>query len=531
MGKEKLHDKIKGDPAWALKTIIKSFGNNPCDIKRIKAELVPSVLTAGEWSSWNTKAHAILKSDPSFGVSPDNINVFTVRDRALSKEEKLYNEFKAEKKFFNRLSLIREFVAEIKDIEPDSEHFNEMLVYFMSFLKQKTHINYEYVSSYLLLKDLAGTYSFIAEKLKLNFTAMFEKIKDLTGLFKSIKDEKIQKDFLEQIKLFIPEWKDIYVKLFPYALQGMIIESLREEGDDSKIISLIRGCFENYRDSREAIVWLYKEFKDDPVFAKAGVSAEKILIALVHLLELTYREIDNNRYTTENKRLNRQVYTILFKKNLLDAYIDNADRGSIVRIYTLIDDVRDLDPVDKLKLKNRILVKFPDFKFFGAMEKDVVSRTLTVTSAKFNEKQRQLERIMNEEIPANSKEIAFALSLGDLRENAEYKAAKEKQEILNSTVSKLKNEIERSQLFDPSTINTARVSFGTAVTLENETAKRDDVYTLLGPWESDPDNNIISYLSPFGASVMNKRVGEKFDFEINGEKITYTVKEITAAKF
>jgi transcription elongation factor GreA len=202
-----------------------------------------------------------------------------------------------------------------------------------------------------------------------------------------------------------------------------------------------------------------------------------------------------------------------------------------VRIYTLVEDVKDLDPADKLKLKNRILDKYPDFKFLGAVEKDTVTRTLIVTAAKFDEKQKRLERIMTEDIPANSKEIAFALSLGDLRENAEYKAAKEKQEILNSTVAKLKNEIERAQLFDPATVNVSRVSFGTVVTLYNEADGADEAYTILGPWESDPDNKIISYLSPFGNSLLNKRIGEEFSFTINDEKITYTVKEITAAKW
>ncbi|MFA6508404.1 MAG: GreA/GreB family elongation factor, partial [Treponemataceae bacterium] len=124
---------------------------------------------------------------------------------------------------------------------------------------------------------------------------------------------------------------------------------------------------------------------------------------------------------------------------------------------------------------------------------------------------------------------AFALSLGDLRENAEYKAAKEKQEILNTTVAKLKDEIERAQIFDVSTVNATRVAFGTVVALFNETEGVDETYTILGPWESDPDNNVISYLSPFGGSILNKRVGEAFDFIINDEKLRYKVKDITLA--
>ncbi|MDR0383359.1 MAG: transcription elongation factor GreA [Spirochaetaceae bacterium] len=529
MNKEKLREKIKNDPEWALKTIIKSY-DNLCDIKRIKAELVPSVLTAGEWPSWNAKAHSILKDNPLFGVSSANINVFTVRDRSLSKEEKLYAEFKAEKKFFNRLALIKEFVKEIKNIEPDSERFNEMAVFFAGHLKPNMPVNEQAVSSYLLLKDLVASYPFLNPLVHLNFTALFANIENPSSLFRKIKDEKIKKDFLSQIKLFIPSWEDIYISLFPHALLKSVIDDLKQAGAENKIVAMIRGCFENYKDNREAVVWLYKNYREDPLFIKAGMTEEKIIITLVYLLELTYREIDNHRDTTDNKKINKQAYAILFKENLLENYIGDASREAIVRVYTLVEDVKDLDPADKLKLKNRILDRFPDFKFFGAVEKDTASRTLFVTVAKYKEKELQLERIMTEDIPANSKEIAFALSLGDLRENAEYKAAKEKQEILNSTVVKLKNEIERAQLFDPASVNTSRVSFGTVVTLANESKGTEDVYTILGPWESDPDNRIISYLSPFGGSLMNKHKDEKFDFAINGEKVTYTVKNITAAK-
>jgi transcription elongation factor GreA len=246
-------------------------------------------------------------------------------------------------------------------------------------------------------------------------------------------------------------------------------------------------------------------------------------------LDYTFREIENHRDTTENRKINKQVQTILFKDGVLDTFIDQADTDTITRIYTLIDDVKDLDPSLKMKLRNRVLDKYPDFKFFGAEEKTVITRGLIVTMAKYQEKQKLLQHIMEVEVPANSKEIGFALSLGDLRENAEYKAAKEKQELLNSTVAKLKDEIERAQLFDPSSVNLSRVGFGTVVSLHNETDGTDEKYTILGPWESDPDNNVISYLSPFGGSILNKKVGERFVFSMDEEKISYTVKDISLA--
>jgi len=524
--KEKLHDKIKDDPAWALKTIIRSFDNS-CDIKRIKAELVPSVLSSGEWTTWSNRAREILKTDPSFGVSPENIDLFMVRDRPISVDEKLFNEFKAEKNFFNRIQTIRSFAA--KGVEGDSEYFADMFNYFTGYLKSYTQVNEQVLASYLLVKDLIGSYPFLGAGLQLNFVELFEEIEDLNAVFEALKDSKLREDLLHHIKLFIPTWPEIFVTLFPRALAPSIVKELKDEGYEDKLVALVQDCFENYREYREAAIWIFKNMQNEEAFIKAGLSFEKQLITLIHILDYTFREIENHRDTTENRKINKQVQTILFKDGVLDTFIDQADTDTITRIYTLIDDVKDLDPSLKMKLRNRVLDKYPDFKFFGAEEKTVITRGLIVTMAKYQEKQKLLQHIMEVEVPANSKEIGFALSLGDLRENAEYKAAKEKQELLNSTVAKLKDEIERAQLFDPSSVNLSRVGFGTVVSLHNETDGTDEKYTILGPWESDPDNNVISYLSPFGGSILNKKVGERFVFSMDEEKISYTVKDISLA--
>jgi transcription elongation factor GreA len=528
--KEKLHERIKNDYVWTLKTIIKSF-DNACDIKRIKAELVPGILSTGEWTTWSLKAKEILKSDPSFGISPDSVEVFTVRERPISIEEKLFNEFKAEKNFFDRVQTLRNFVAQ-KDIEPDSEYFTEMLDYFRSFLRLNQQTNEQIVASYLLVKEILAQYPHSGITLPFNFLEIFEPIEDVAELFNKIKDSKLKEDFLHHIKLFVPGWADIYVKLFPHALLNTILVNLVKEGYEEKLVAMTINCFENFREYREAVVWLFRNAAEESWYIKAGIPYEKQLITLIYILDISYREIENHRDTSENKKINKQVHNILFKESKLVNYIDTADPDTIIWIYTFINDVKDLDPQDKINLRSRILDKHPDLKFFESEEKAVSSlRGLIVTSAMYGEKQRQLAHIMEVEVPANSKEIETALLQGDLRENAEYKAAKEKQELLNSTAARLKEEIEQAQLFDPATVNTDRVSFGTKVTLKNKDSGKNEEYTILGPWESSPENGIISYLAPLGIAALNKGVGDTFDFTVNNEKISYTVKKISAAPF
>ena len=135
---------IKGDKAWALKVIIKSFGNN-CDFKRIKAELVPTILTPGEWTSWNTGARKVLENDPTFGVNPNDISMYTVRDRAISQEEKLSNEFKAQKQFFMRIDILMRFA---EDADPESELFADIFSYFTGYLRAFSSVNEQTIAAF-----------------------------------------------------------------------------------------------------------------------------------------------------------------------------------------------------------------------------------------------------------------------------------------------------------------------------------------------------------------------------------------------
>ena len=541
--KEELRAMIKGSEKeleekiiWTLKTIIKSFPDS-CDMKRIKAELSPALLTAGEWATWSGKAREILKANPDFGVSVENSDLFIVRDRPVTVTEKLYNEFTAQRTFYDRVSAIKDYVNN-KKADPGSEFFTEMVSYFTAFLRPGQNQDVEQVAaSYLLINELGANknYSHLKSVLTVGFADIFAGINNPGELYKSLKDSSLKKGFLDNIMLSINNWPDIFIKLFPFADMSFIIEKLEEAGHNDKISSMCAYYFENFREYREAVVWLYtnkwgknkNEVKD--WFTQAGLSVEKQLITLIYILGITYRDIENHKDTIENRKINKRVHNCLFKDGGLQEFIASSDEDSITRIFTFLNDVKDLDPQDKLNLRSKILDKYPGFKFLGGTEKKV-SRGLMVTQVMYEEKKRQLTHIMDEEIPANSKEIEYALSLGDLRENAEYKAAKEKQEQLNSQVAKLKEDIERAQLFDPNSINTSRVSFGTKVLLVNETSGGREEFTILGPWESDPNNRIISYLSPFGSAILNKTAGERFDFTINEEKVSYLVEEISPAK-
>ena len=176
-----LKEKVKDDKAWTLKTIIKSFGNS-CDFKKIKAELVPSVLTPGEWTSWNSSAKRILETDSSFGVNPNNISEYTIVND-ITPEQKLANEFKAQKQFFARIDILMKYVNK-EETDKSNDLFAEMFNYFVGYVKTLESedmfpkVNEQILASYLVVQNVSAQIKAIAYKPSVTFQEIYSKIED-----------------------------------------------------------------------------------------------------------------------------------------------------------------------------------------------------------------------------------------------------------------------------------------------------------------------------------------------------------------
>ncbi|MDD7274328.1 MAG: transcription elongation factor GreA [Treponema sp.] len=530
---------VKDDKAWALKTIIKSFDNN-CDFKRVKAELVPAILTPGEWTSWSTNARRILETDSTFGINPNDINMYTVRPHAISQEEKLSNEFKAQKQFFARIDIFMKYFSS-DETDKDSELFTEMFSYFANYLKSFSAVTEQVMASYLVVRKIVAERPHLNPNFKYTFGDLFGDLDDPREMYLSLKDTKntsLRQDFLNCIRTLLPNWKEIYTKLFPTVLRRELLDQLIANGHVDAVKKLAVESFEDYRVYREAAIFFFRECRNEEWFKEAGISQEKQLVTMIHILNLIYREIANHVDTTDNRKLDRQIQKLIFEERdegqphpRLLSYILSNNLDTATRMFTLVDDVRDLDAVIKLNIRNELQKKFPEFKTRGVEEKTVDYLGFLVTAKMLDAKKRELEHITTVEMPANAKEISEAMAQGDLKENAEYKAAKERQNELNNRASRLNEELGKAKIFDPATITTSKVSFGTIVTLKNLQTNEVDEFTILGPWESDPDKKIISFQSPLGSKLMDAKVQETLNFTINDHDYSYEVQEIKKADF
>ena len=148
-------------------------------------------------------------------------------------------------------------------------------------------------------------------------------------------------------------------------------------------------------------------------------------------------------------------------------------------------------------------MRFPELRTASA-------DTFFVTGEAIEQKRQELERILKVEIPENTKGIALAAAEGDLTENFEYKARRERQQLLSVRAGKLQEDLARARPIDPSAIDGTEIRPGARVTLAASSGTRTIV--LLGPWDSKPEEAVYSYLSEAGQALLGKTAGEAVDF-------------------
>jgi len=151
-----------------------------------------------------------------------------------------------------------------------------------------------------------------------------------------------------------------------------------------------------------------------------------------------------------------------------------------------------------------------------------------ITKEGYNELLKELEHMKSVERPRISKEIEAAREHGDITENAEYHAAKEKQGHMEAKIRDLENKLGESDIIETAGLPDDRVVFGSVVLLENLETGEKVRYKLVGPHEADIKKNKLSVTSPLGRALMRKAPGDVATVEAPGGRKEYEVMRIAS---
>lgn len=157
-----------------------------------------------------------------------------------------------------------------------------------------------------------------------------------------------------------------------------------------------------------------------------------------------------------------------------------------------------------------------------------MSQVNYVTKDTFDQMQAELQHMKGVDRPAASRAIAEAREKGDLKENAEYDAAKEAQGMLEAKIKQLETVIATARIVDESSIDTSKVSILTKVTLTNMNTKKQVTYQIVSEKEANLKEQKISASSPIGNGLLGKVVGDVAEIKVPAGMIKFRVEKITA---
>ena len=149
---------------------------------------------------------------------------------------------------------------------------------------------------------------------------------------------------------------------------------------------------------------------------------------------------------------------------------------------------------------------------------------LRITYTKLSE---ELEQLKTHERGIIAAVIDEARAQGDLKENAEYHAAKDEQGLMEARISELTDIVGRAQVIDPSTLAHARISFGSTVDLIDQNTDDEIRYTIVGGQESNPSKGLISIQSPMARALIGKEEGDEVQLMLPAGKKTYDIEEVS----
>jgi transcription elongation GreA/GreB family factor len=302
-------------------------------------------------------------------------------------------------------------------------------------------------------------------------------------------------------------------------LAGEVAHALISGGKWDKLKEILARLISQHQAGSELLLWLAKERSD----SFADILGPEVFRAMLTAME---------RDQFNEKRSNKLRDFILDDPALLVELIGSADLEVIKDLTRALQLSPCFDDMDKRSLLARIVKSYPAVQTMisGEQSREKQETNFVVSWESLERRKNEYAELVQKAIPANSREIAVARSYGDLRENHEYKAAKEMQKILMRRKGELESQLVRARGSDFANPRTDVVSIGTVVSVTDLDQQHQEQFTILGAWDSDPDKGVISYLTAVGQSLLNAKPAQEIDVAVEGGKKRYRVESISAYK-
>jgi transcription elongation factor GreA len=503
-----------------IKLVLNSY-DGKATAEQIQQALVPDVIR-DDWKKWWETARREMKKDGHFIVPLKKTEPVVFQAQETSLQDRTLADFRAAKGLKARVVVVAELIKVISDLPDKQTAANEIIVSLnadiASYQRNQPAVALEAIFARDELREAAGLTSSANEITAAQIWSQDNvKFGSLLELIPAAKHHRA----LESFKLANPDrWQEILRGSLNFVSAKLCKEFaslLIAEGKWDLLKETLARLIRQHTASSELLLWVGRERSD----SFADILGPEVFRAMLTAME---------RDQFNEKRSNRLRDFILEDHELIAELTASADIEVVKDLTRALQLSPVFDDMDKRSLLARLVKKHPAVQSLVSGEQTKQEGSLLVSWESLERRRVEYQELVQKKIPANSKEIAIARSYGDLRENHEYKAAKEMQKVLMRRKEELEAQLARARGTDFSNAKTDAVNIGTIVQATNLESNQSESFTILGAWDSDPDNGLISYLSPVGAALLNHKVGDEVEFELHGTKRRHRIENIEMCK-
>lgn len=463
------------DPSGLLRSVLET-ADKPLTAGEIR-DALSGIVSESQWTSW----WAAARKHPQVTASSGGRQAYRWETSAAGALASVRAAFaradpRARMDIFRKNAvrdpaLARELAGDLASIAGESAESDPGLAFEIWFLLERSgHLPERLAGE---IEDLVGAQA------------------DARRLLAGIEDRLMRERALGMLRERREDWPAIFRDQFlretePKVL-ALLAESL-EASDRAGFERLIDGLIAQPRRAPSAFVWTAERAADDEVLR--GRSPLKLLQQALAALA-----------TEEFAAFRTRLRPLAESGGTLPRILPLLDEVAAASALEAVRRATALEAYQKDALTAALELRFPTLRGESG------AGPLYSTPEAIQAKQAELKHLTEKEIPANRKAIAEARAMGDLRENFEYKSARERHEYLNARVAVLHRDLARARPIDFSALDPSEVRIGTRVQLAAEDGRRREL-ALLGPWDSRPEEGILSYESDLARALLGRGPGE-----------------------
>lgn len=507
-----LEEKAKSDPVGVIKMLLTDLG--PKTAAEIKDELEELVIPSAEWTKWWQNTRTKIKKDTMIETPDELRKPFQLRRSGVTHEERL------QQALDNKLdanTLIQTVYSFMKDF-PETLKNGQFKTFIHS--KLSSMLSYPELSKtqqlqlYFFMQDLSSQ----KKEYDVKIQEIVEQIASQASIQEMITQIQVlsfKKRFLVAVREYRADWKDVFLELLLTSDQNTIRDYLLSEllqgKEEEKVKHRLVELYTYPGKYPETFLWYFQKSigqKKVPFSDQAG------RIRFFESLLILLSKIESN---PESRDMVKKIHAILSgdRYAIVRQLMQEASMQEVQEFLLLSTKCHSLNDHDIKILHSLAEVAHPALAKLKSSKKthtEEESTTIWTTQEGFQKLQARIQQIATVETIENAKEIEVARSHGDLRENAEFKAALEKRDRLQSELKSLSTQMNHTRVITQADIITDEVGVGCIVECEDKNG-RITTYTLLGPWDADPDNHILAFQSKLAQTMKGLSEGATFQFQ------------------